>query len=58
LAMGIAVARVPNHLLLAGTIGLVFSGFFMAMGIYQFWMVIIFGFVWVASLIMERKPVI
>jgi len=58
IAMGIAVARVPNHLLLAGTIGLVFSGFFMAMGIYQFWMVIIFGFVWVASLIMERKPVI
>jgi len=58
LAMGIAVARVPNHLLLAGTIGLVFSGFFLAMHIYQFWMVIIFGFVWVASLIMERKPVI
>jgi len=56
--MGIAVARVPNHLLLAGTIGLVFSGFFLAMHIYQFWMVIIFGFVWVASLIMERKPVI
>jgi len=57
LAMGFAVARVPNHLLLAGTIGLVFSGFFTAMHIYQWWMLMIFGFVFVASLIMERKPV-
>jgi len=58
LAMGIAVAKVPNHLLLAGTIGLVFSGFFTAMHIYQWWMLLIFGFMFVTSLIMERKPVI
>jgi hypothetical protein len=58
LAMGVAVAKVPNHLLLAGTIGLVFSGFFVAMHIYQYWMIIIFGFVFVASILMERKPVI
>jgi hypothetical protein len=58
LAMGIAVAKVPNHLLLAGTIGLVFSGFFTAMHIYQWWMLLIFGFVFVASILMERKPVI
>jgi hypothetical protein len=58
IAMGIAVAKVPSHLLLAGTIGLVFSGFFTAMHIYQWWMLMIFGFVFVASLIMERKPVI
>jgi hypothetical protein len=52
------VAKVPNHLLLAGTIGLVFSGFFTAMHIYQWWMLLIFGFVFVASILMERKPVL
>jgi len=48
IAMGIAVVKVPNHLLLAGTIGMVVGGFFTAMEIYQF----------VMSILMERKPVL
>ena len=55
--MVVCVAKVPNHLLLAGTIGLALSGFAVNMGIYQWWMLLIFGFIWVTSLIMERKPV-
>jgi hypothetical protein len=58
IGMGIAVAKVPNHLLLAGTIGLVLAGFFMAMGIYQWWMMLIFGFMFIMSILMERKPVL
>jgi len=58
IAMGLAIARMPNHLLLAGIVGLVFAGFFTAMGIYQWWMMLIFGFMFIASLIMERKPVL
>jgi len=58
IGMGLAVGKVPNHLLLAGTIGLVLSGFFTAQGIYQWWMLLLFVFMFFASLLMERKPVI
>ena len=56
LGMGIATVKVPNHMLLAGTIGLVLGGFFTAMEIYQWWMMLIFGFMFVMSILMERKP--
>jgi len=56
--MGIAAVKVPNHLLLAGTIGLVVSGFFTAMEIYQWWMMLVFSFIFVMSILMERKPVL
>jgi len=56
--MGLAAVRVPNHLLLAGTVGLILGGFFTAMEIYQWWMMLIFGFMFVMSIIMERKPVL
>jgi len=58
LCMGIAVVRVPNHLLLAGTVGLVLGGFFTAMEIYQWWMMLVMGFIFVMSILMERKPVL
>jgi len=57
-AMGLAIVKVSNHLLLAGVIGLVLGGFFTAMGIYQWWMMLIFGFVFIMSILMERKPVL
>ena len=58
LAMGLAVTKVPNHLFLAGIIGLACSGFFLSMGIYQWWMLLIFGFIFLASILFERKPVL
>ena len=58
IGMGLAAVKVPNHLLLAGTVGLVLSGFFMAMEIYQWWMMLIFSFVFLGSILMERKPVL
>lgn len=58
LGMGISAVKVPNHLLLAGTVGLVLGGFFTAMEIYQWWMMLIFGFVFLMSILMERKPVL
>jgi len=58
IGMGLAAVKVPNHLLLAGTVGLVLSGFFTAMEIYQWWMILLFCFIFLMSLIMERKPVL
>ena len=56
IAMGLAAAKIPNHLLLTGIVGLVFAGFFTAMHIYQWWMMLIFGFIFIMSIFMERKP--
>ena len=58
IGMGIAVVKVPNHLLLAGAVGLVLGGFFTTMEIYQWWMMLIFGFMFIMSILMERKPVL
>jgi len=58
IGMGLAAVKVPSHLLLAGTVGLVLSGFFTAMEIYQWWMMLIFGFMFIMSILMERKPVL
>jgi len=58
IVMGLAVVKVPNHLLLAGTLGMVVGGFFTAMEIYQWWMMLIFGFIFVMTILMERKPVL
>jgi len=58
IGMGISAVKVPSHLLLAGTVGLVLAGFFAAMEIYQWWMMLIFGFMFLMSILMERKPVL
>lgn len=58
LGMGIAAVKVPNHMLLAGSVGLILAGFFTAMQIYQWWMMLIFGFMFIMSILMERKPVL
>jgi len=57
IGMGLAAVKVHNHMVLAGTVGLVLAGFFTAMGIYQWWMMLIFGFMFIMSILMERKPV-
>lgn len=57
IGMGISAVRVPNHMLLAGTVGIVLAGFFTSMRIYQPWMMLIFGFMFIVSILMERKPV-
>lgn len=58
IGMALAIGKIPNHLLVAGIVGFVLSGFFVAMKIYPWWTLLIFGFFLIGSLVMERKPVI
>jgi hypothetical protein len=58
LGMGIAIAKFSNHLVIAGIVGFTLCGFFTATEIYQWWMLLIFGFIFFASILMERKPVV